>query len=63
MSVGLIVAMGTILLGALGLLFLYLDRREQRKRKLAEEQEKTKRREAEATEKLVEHAERDRFNE
>lgn len=54
MSVGLIVAIGVILLAVLGLLFLYLDRRAQRKQRLREKQEETRQEEAQARAKLFE---------
>lgn len=63
MAVGLILGVGILLLIALGLLFIYLDRREQRKQKLREKQEETKQEEARATERLVDHAEQERFDE
>ena len=54
MAVGLIVGIGVILLCLLGLLLLYLDRREQRSQKIRREKEETRRKEAEAREALFE---------
>lgn len=54
MAAGLILGLGVILLGLLGLLLVYLDRRAQRQQKLKKEKERTRQEEAEARGKLFE---------
>lgn len=54
MAVGLIIAVGIILLTLLGLLLWYLDRRQKRKMELQERREETRQEEAKAREKLFE---------